>query len=75
MITEEQLKQRENHVGSSDMAAIMGVDPWRSSADVWFEKTGKLKEQAETEAMYLGNKLEGGVLDFAEEKLGPCGGS
>jgi len=52
------------------MAAILGVDRWRTAYDVWLEKTGKLDPRAETEAMMAGNVFERSVLDYAEINLG-----
>lgn len=68
-ITKKQREQRINHLGSSDMAAILGVDKYRNAYDVWLEKTGRA-ELKETEIMYAGNVFEDGVLKFAEDQLG-----
>jgi putative phage-type endonuclease len=70
-ITETQKKQRKNHLGSSDMAAVLGLDPFRTAYDVYLEKTAELEEQKETTAMARGNYLEVALLDFAEDNLGP----
>lgn len=69
-ITAQQREQRRHHLGSSDMASILGVDPWRNAYDVFLEKTGKVEDLKENEAMYLGTALEDGVLTFAEDQLG-----
>lgn len=70
-ITNRQRKLRQDHIGSSDMAAILGVDPWRTAYDVWLEKTGKLAEREPTDVMEAGNIFERAVLDHAEKALGP----
>ena len=77
-ITEAQRLARRGHLGSSDMAALLGVDPWRSAADVYLEKTGRLIDDGGGDgeidgasALYLGNRLEDSVLDYAEDRLGP----
>lgn len=71
-ISEKQRAERKNHLGSSDMAAILGIDPWKSSFDLYLEKTGQLVETPDEEnpAMQIGNLLENGILDWAEIKLG-----
>lgn len=69
-ITPKQRELRRNHLGSSDMAAILGVDKYRNAYDVWLEKTGKVEDKKATEAMQAGTFFEDGVLQFAEEKLG-----
>jgi putative phage-type endonuclease len=70
MITEEQKEQKKNRLGSSDMAAVLGLDPLRNATDVYLEKTGKLKEQAESKVMKRGNYLEPAILNFAQDVLG-----
>ena len=39
------LEQRHNGIGGSDVAAIMGLSPWRTPAEVWLEKTGRMEPQ------------------------------
>ena len=70
-ITELQKQERKKHIGSSDMAAVLGVNPWRSAYDVWADKTGRLPDMPENEAMAMGTRYEGGVLGFAMKHLGP----
>jgi putative phage-type endonuclease len=70
-ITKKQKELRRKHLGSSDVAAILGLDRFRNAYDVWLEKTGQVDEQKENEAMQAGTFFEDGVLRFAEEKLGP----
>lgn len=40
MTREEWLDFRRTHVGGSDVAAIMGLSPWRTPYQVWAEKSG-----------------------------------
>jgi putative phage-type endonuclease len=70
MLTSEQRQARRKYVGSSDAAAILGVDPYRSAADVWLEKTGKLDEWEGNEDTERGRLLEPAILDFAGEWIG-----
>ena len=70
-ITETQRLARRNHIGASDLPAIMGLDTFKTAADVWLEKRGMLIDQPAKEAMKAGNRFEGGVVDYAEEELGP----
>jgi putative phage-type endonuclease len=70
-ITETQRERRSKHIGSSDVAPIMGASRWATAYDVWLEKTGKLVEKSdENQAMTAGNMFESGVLQWAEEHLG-----
>ena len=71
-ITDRQIKLRREHLGSSDMAAVLGLDRFRNPYDVWLDKTGKLveKERGNNQSLYAGNAFEDGVLQFAETSLG-----
>lgn len=54
------LAQRKSGIGGSDIAAILGISPWRTPLDVWLDKTGQqIDEPARNaEAMYWGTVLE-----------------
>jgi len=71
-ITKTQLAQRRNHIGSSDMAAILGLSPYRSAWDVWAEKTGRVEpaDLSGRPAVQAGNLMEVAVLDYAADALG-----
>jgi putative phage-type endonuclease len=69
-ITDTQKELRKTHLGSSDMAALFGLDPYKNAYDVWLEKTGQLEDLKESEVMYAGTMFEDGVLKFAEKSLG-----
>lgn len=69
MITNEQRIARRGYIGSSDAAAILGLDPWRNAADVYWQKVGEA-DVPPNPAMEAGNKLESVVLDYAEKELG-----
>lgn len=70
-ITRHQKLDRKRYLGSSDMAAIMGLDPWRNAADVRAEKRGEVPELEANEAMKIGTLLEPACLAWAQERLGP----
>ena len=61
-ITEKQRQRRLKYIGSSDIAAVMGIDPWRTAGDVWLEKRGYKEPTNESPAMRLGNALERALL-------------
>ena len=69
-ITEKQRLERRNHIGGSDLPAIMGYSRFSSAWDVWAEKCGMLEDRKETPDMLLGTHLEIGVLNRAEVDLG-----
>ena len=72
MITQEQREQRKKYIGSTDVAAILGVDKYRTAWDIYAEKTGKLepKDEVSNEAMEIGTMLEKAILHNAEKDLG-----
>ena len=70
MITTQQRESRRNFIGSSDAAAIMGLDPYRSAADVWLSKTAKIVDFEGNEATERGTFLEPSIIAWAESKLG-----
>jgi putative phage-type endonuclease len=74
-ITPEQRAARKYHIGGSDMPAILGLDPFKTAYDVYLAKRGMLIEDEVEDAdgadpRYVGNRLEDGVLDYAQDKLG-----
>jgi putative phage-type endonuclease len=68
-ITTEQRLARRQYIGSSDIAAILGLSPWRSAADVYISKTQELDDKT-NDAMDAGNRLESVVLDWAQQQIG-----
>lgn len=72
-LTQEQIVERRERMGSSDMAAVLGVPSFanQSAWTVWAEKCGMLEpEQTRDDAIEAGNLLEPVVLDYAERTLG-----
>lgn len=53
------LVRRKNGIGGSDIAAIMGLSPWKSQVDVYLDKTNpEVDIQPPSEAALWGIKLE-----------------
>lgn len=70
-ITEQQRLERRKNIGSSDAAAILDMDPYRSGYDVWAEKTGRVSgERGTSEAAEIGNMLEEPLLHWCANELG-----
>lgn len=67
-ITTEQRELRRKYIGSSDAAAIMGLDPLRSPVDVYWSKTVDLPEEKKP-AFDLGNRLEDVICEWAADRL------
>lgn len=69
-ITAEQREARRDHLGASDMPAILGVDPWRTAGDVYLSKVHDLADIDGREPIELGNDFEGPLVRWAARELG-----
>lgn len=67
---EEWLELRKHGIGGSEAAAILGLNPYMTPYTVWAEKTNRLPEKEDTEAMRLGRDLEEYVAKRFTEKTG-----
>lgn len=67
---EEWLKAREDGIGASEVAAIVGLSPWETPFSLWLRKTGQVPPLAETEAMHMGHLLEEVVATLWSERTG-----
>ena len=70
MSREDWLSERRKSIGGSDVGAILGMNPSRSPYVVWAEKTGRLADDEDNEAMRQGRDLEQYVADRFAEKSG-----
>jgi putative phage-type endonuclease len=52
------LERRKQGLGGSDIAAIIGLSPWRTPRDIYLDKKGLADPEPETDAMYWGTTLE-----------------
>jgi putative phage-type endonuclease len=57
---EEWLKARGNTVGGSDASAIVGMNPYKTNEELWFEKTGQITPEDISSKSYVeyGTKAE-----------------
>lgn len=62
--------ERRTRLGATDVAAIMGVSPWKRPYDVWLEKTDQVEPWVGNQATRLGQNLESALIQFAQEDLG-----
>lgn len=49
---------RGGGIGSSDVAAILGLSPYTTKLELWRQKTGRAERVLENDAMYRGTKFE-----------------
>ncbi|WP_449426857.1 YqaJ viral recombinase family nuclease [Rhodanobacter umsongensis] len=68
------LAVRQGGIGSSDAAAAVGLNPYKSQLELWLEKTGRATTKAETTGMddpcYWGTLLEPYVATAYQHKTG-----
>lgn len=69
-ISEAQRIERRLYIGSSDVAAICGVDEYKSAADVWYSKVFSGDEWGGNHYTEAGNYIEEGLIRYAEGQLG-----
>lgn len=65
------LQQRRTGIGGSDIAAILGLSPWRTPVDVFLDKTGQTPLETDLgEPAYWGTVLEDVVADEFTRRTG-----
>jgi putative phage-type endonuclease len=57
-LTAEQLQKRRQGITATDIAAIVGLNPYRTGLEVYAAKRGQEPERTESEAMWWGSALE-----------------
>lgn len=59
-LTDAQWEARSKGIGSSDAAAACGLSPWKSRAELWAEKTGRIipEDISDRDIIHFGNVLE-----------------
>lgn len=67
---EDWLKLRQKGIGGSDAAAACGLNPWKSRAGLYFEKTGELAKDEDSEVLRQGRDLEDYVARRFTEETG-----
>ena len=67
---EEWLKYRESGIGSSEVATIVGLNPWESPYQLWRRKLGLDPAKQENFAMKAGHYLEDAVAQFWHDETG-----
>ena len=69
MLTPAELIERRNYIGGSDVAAILGLNPYRNITDVYLEKTNQLEARATTSRPAdLGNRLEPALVQLVADQ-------
>lgn len=64
-------EDRSKFIGGSDVAAILGLSPWRTALSVWEEKTGMVDAEFDPERekrLKRGNRLEPVIIELLQEE-------
>lgn len=64
------LEKRRHYIGGSDAASIIGLNPYVTPFAVWADKTGRMPDREDNEAMRQGRDLEGYVAQRFMEETG-----
>lgn len=64
------LNQRRKGIGGSDVAAILGLSPWRSAFDVWLDKLGLYESVEQTPEMSYGLLVEPVIRQWYSNETG-----
>jgi putative phage-type endonuclease len=70
MLTQEQKQARKTGIGGSDVAAILGLSPWKTALQVYMEKRGEIEEESENRFTKWGSILEPVILAEYEQQTG-----
>lgn len=66
----EWLEYRKSGIGSSEVATILGLNPWETPYQLWRRKVGLDEPKTETFAMKAGHYLEDAVSQFWHDETG-----
>lgn len=61
---EEWLEHRKAGIGCSEVSAIMGLNPYQSSIELFYDKLGEIDPKVENVPMFMGNFMEDKVAEL-----------
>jgi putative phage-type endonuclease len=61
---------RNKGLGGSDLAAVVGISPFKTPFDVWLDKTGQSEPEQEKPWLEWGNRLEPVIAKAYSDKTG-----
>ena len=70
MTREEWLQKRQGGIGGSDAAAILGLNPFKTSLDVYNDKTAEMIEEISSPKMKAGLRMESVIADWYGDETG-----
>ena len=67
----QRYRETQKGIGGSDVATILGLNPYKSAFALWLEKTGQVKpDQIDNEYIEWGNILEPVIRDKFKKETG-----
>lgn len=71
MNREQWLAMRKNSIGGSEIAAVLGMNRWKTPFQVWAEKTGRIESSVQqSESMYWGIVMESVLREEFAKRTG-----
>ena len=70
MSRDEWLEERRKGIGGSDVAALLGLNPYKTPLALWEEKTAKNVSDCTSESAYWGTMLEDVVAKEFSKRTG-----
>ena len=70
MTHDEWLKRRFESIGASESGSILGINPWKTAVDVYYEKVDRVTDFPDNLNMWLGRELEPVIKKRFEEESG-----
>lgn len=64
------MSDRTKYIGGSDIAAILGISPWRTAVDLWLDKTTPPRGDETSRVKRRGSRLEPYIADMIIEEHG-----
>jgi putative phage-type endonuclease len=64
------LEERRKGIGASDVAAIMGISPWKTAFQVYQEKRKEAKDWQGSEATDWGSRMEPAIRQWYSDQTG-----
>jgi putative phage-type endonuclease len=68
-VIEPEAHDRSKFLGGSDIAAVLGLSPWKTPLDLWRDKTTPRVEGARKQVFTRGIRWEGAVAEMLVERL------
>lgn len=62
------MNDRTRFIGGSDIAAVLGISPWKTPVDLWLDKTAPRTAEEPSKPKSRGSRLEPYVCDMIESE-------